>query len=105
MKQYLAPGNPWRDVSLNGLRSDALNIAQSEIIDGLRATARDPRLLANTPAAKPDTLDPNIKAVTLNGITTFWGESFVRAMGRPGRRVAGFYTPSGYITTNGTMMR
>jgi hypothetical protein len=42
-------------------------------------------------------------------IVTFHGKdetaSFVRAMSRPGRRVTGFYTPNGYITTNGTMMR
>jgi hypothetical protein len=85
--------------------SNALSAIEPKILDEARQAANNPKLLAHTPAAKPDSLDPNIKAVTLNGVTTFWGESFVRSMSRPGRRVAGFYTPNGYITTNGTMMR
>jgi hypothetical protein len=105
IQQFLPPDSKWRGVSLDGCKSDALNAIEPQILNEARLAATNPRLLAHTPAAKPDTLDPNIKAVTLNGVTTFWGDSFVRAMSRPGRRVAGFYTPSGYITTNGTMMR
>jgi hypothetical protein len=67
------------------------------------------RLLADTAAARPDSLHAGVKAVTTveNGIKTtrYYGECFVKAMTMPGRRVAGFYTPNGYITTNGTMMR
>jgi hypothetical protein len=105
IQRFLPPDSKWRGVSLDGCKSDALNAIEPQILDEARLAATNPRMLAHTPAAKPDTLDPNIKAVTLNGQTTFWGESFVRAMSRPGRRVAGFYTPNGYITTNGTMMR
>jgi hypothetical protein len=105
IQQFLPPDSKWRGISLDGCKSDALNAIEPQILDEARLTATNPRMLAHTPAAKPDTLDPNIKAVTLNGVTTFWGESFVRGMSRPGRRVAGFYTPGGYITTNGTMMR
>jgi hypothetical protein len=110
LKQFLPPDNPWRKASLAGLKSDAINVAQSEILDGLRVTARDPRLMATTPAARPDPMDGNIRMLkrTLGGkeVTEFHGDvSFVKAMGRPGRRVMGFYTPNGYITTSGTMMR
>src|SRR6516162_1465504 len=92
IQQFLPPGSKWRGISLDGCKSDALNAIEPQILDEARLAATNPRMLAHTPAAKPDTLDPSIKSVTLNGITTFWGESFVRAMGRPGRRVAGFWT-------------
>jgi hypothetical protein len=105
IQRFLPPDSKWRGVSLDGCKADALNAIEPMILNEARLAATNPRMLAHTPAAKQDTLDPSIKAVTLNGITTFWGESFVRAMSRPGRRVAGFYTPNGYITTNGTMMR
>jgi hypothetical protein len=105
IQRFLPPDSKWREVSLDGCKSDALNAIEPQILDEARQAAGNPKLLAHTPAAKPDTLDPNIRSVTLNGVTTFWGVSFVRSMSRPGRRVAGFYTPNGYITTNGTMMR
>ena len=109
LQQFVHPGSPWKNVSLDGMKADALVIANQEIIADAMVTARDPRLIAQTPAARPDTMDPNIKAVKVvrggKEFTEFYGESFVKAMCRPGRRVAGFYTPNGYITTNGTMMR
>jgi hypothetical protein len=110
LKQFLPPNNPWRDVSLNGLKSDALNVAQSEIIEGLRTTARDPRLMALTPAARPDPLDSNIRMIerTLAGkkVTEFHGNtSFVVAMARPGRRVVSFNTPNGPVGSNGAYLR
>ena len=70
--------------------SDALNAIEPMIVNEARYVATNPRLLAHTPTARPDTLDPDIRSVTLNGITTFQGQSFVRDMGRPGRRVVGF---------------
>jgi hypothetical protein len=91
------------------LRSDAINVAQSEILDGLRATARDPRLIAQTPAARPDTMNPNIKAVKVvhggKEFTEFYGAHFVKAMGRPGRKVVGFNTSSGFVNCQGWPVR
>jgi hypothetical protein len=90
IQQFLPPDSKWHDVSLDGRMADALNVIEPDILNEARLAATNPRMLAHTPAAKPDTLDPSIKSVTLNGITTFWGESFVRAMSRPGRRVISF---------------
>jgi hypothetical protein len=105
LKQFLPPGNPWRDASLNNLKAGALDVIQKEILDGLRTTARDPRLMALTPAARPDPMDPAIKAVKVvrggKEFTEFYGEHFVRSMSRPGRRVAYFNGPYGPITTDG----
>jgi hypothetical protein len=78
-----------------------LNAIEPDILAEARLAATNPRMLAHTPAAKPDTLDPNIKAVTLNGVTTFWGESFVRGMSRPGRRVVGWNTSTGPVLASG----
>jgi hypothetical protein len=106
IQQFLPPDSKWRGVSLDGCKSDALNAIEPQILDEARLAARTPAMLAHSPAARPDSLDPNLKSVTLNGVTTLHGsQSFVKSMARPGRRVAGFYTPNGYITTSGTMMR
>jgi hypothetical protein len=94
MTMFTAPDNRWRNAKLDSLKSAVLDIAQSEIIDGMRAVAQSPRLMAETPAARPDSTNPNIKAVPVSrgGAKTmeFYGESFVKSMGRPGRRVIGF---------------
>jgi hypothetical protein len=90
--------------------ADSLNVVEPQILAEARAVASTPALLAQTPAGRADTVDPELRMITtVNGGTevhSFFGESsFVKRMGRPGRRVTGFYTPNGYITTNGRMMR
>jgi hypothetical protein len=94
----LPVGHELRDVPLDNMRSDAIGVFERQILHAAREVARRPRMLADTPAARPDTLDPAIKAVPVNrnGIETieYYGESFVRKMSRPGRRVASFWPPS-----------
>jgi hypothetical protein len=105
IQPFLHKGSAWRTVSLDGLMSDALNVAQGEIFADAAYTANNPRLLADTAAARPDTLDPDIRQVKVvrggQEVTEFYGQSFVRAMGRPGRRVAYFNGPYGPTTTDG----
>jgi hypothetical protein len=100
IQQFLPP--EWRGVSLDNCMSEALNAIEPQILKEARFAATNPRLLAHTPAAKPDSLDPDIKAVTLNGITSYHGQSFVKNMGRPGRRVTGWMTPQGPVKANGS---
>jgi hypothetical protein len=63
--------------------------------------------MAESPAARPDSLNPVIKMIACSdqGIesTRFYGpESFVKAMGRPGRLVTSFTTDRGkYKFTHG----
>jgi hypothetical protein len=97
---FLDKSSDWYNypsASLEQLKSDALNVVQRDVINDATYCARNPRLLAETAAARPDSLDPDIKVVTTfeNGIknTRYYGQSFVKNMSRPGRRVAGFYTP------------
>jgi hypothetical protein len=115
LRSFIEPGNPWRGVDLSDIPADALNVVDRDIISSARIVSERPRLMALTPSAKADRLDPSLRQVEVNRggskITMFYPPAenpdahFVRAMSRPGRRVAGFYTPNGYITTNGTMMR
>jgi hypothetical protein len=81
------------------LKSDALNVIQRDVINDATYCARNPRLLADTAAARPDNLHAGVKAVTTveDGIKTtrYYGESFVKAMTLPGRRVTSFTTPQG----------
>jgi hypothetical protein len=81
------------------MKADALVIANQEIIADAMVTARDPRLIAQTPAARPDTMDPNIKAVKVfrggKEMVEFYGEHFVRGMSQKGRRVVGWNTSTG----------
>jgi hypothetical protein len=94
IQQFLPADSKWRDISLDGMRSDALAVAEEQILADAERTARHPKLMADTPTARPDATNPNIKMVTVvkGGVETreFYGESFVREMGRPGRRVIGF---------------
>jgi hypothetical protein len=100
MQAFLPPSSQWRDASLDGLKSAALNVVDQQIMADVRVTAARPELMALTPAAKVDTLDPAIRMVKSrmsdgSEQITFHGESFVRAMGRPGRLVTSFTTDRG----------
>jgi hypothetical protein len=96
IQRFLPPDSKWRNVSLDGCKSDALSAIEPQILNEARLAATNPRMLAHTPAARPDNLDPNLKSVTINGVTTYHGEhSFVKSMSRPGRLVTSFTTDTG----------
>jgi hypothetical protein len=106
IQQFLPPSSKWRGISLDGCMSDALNVIEPQVLSEARLTAANPRLLAQTPAARADTLDPNIKAIECNDGGTrsirYFGQSFVVGMGRPGRLVTSFTTDRGkYKFTHG----
>jgi hypothetical protein len=105
IQPFLHKGSKWRTVPLSGLMSDALNVAQADIFADAAYTASNPRLMATTPAARIDSLDPGIWAVKVvrggKEFTEFYGESFVRAMSRPGRRVVGWNTSTGPVLASG----
>jgi hypothetical protein len=90
LQNFLPPSSEWKNVSLENCMADSLNAIEPQILREARYAATRPSLLAHTPAAKVDSLDPDIKAVTLNNVTTYWDQSFVKNMGRAGRRVVGF---------------
>jgi hypothetical protein len=100
VQMFLPPDHELHGLSLENCKSDALGVLEPQILRAAREVARSPSKLALTPAGRPDSLDPNIRAVTMaDGTTTYHGESFVRAMGRPGRRVLSFMTEFGPTMT------
>jgi hypothetical protein len=100
VQMFLPPDHDLHGLSLENCKADAIGVLEKQILHAARETARQPELLANTPAGRPDSLDPTLRAVTqANGVTTYHGESFVRAMGRPGRRVLSFMTEFGPTMT------
>jgi hypothetical protein len=98
---FLDKSSDWYNypsASLEQMKSDALNVIQRNVINDATYCACNPRLLAETAAARPDSLDPDIKVVTTfeDGIknTRYYGQSFVKNMGRSGRTVISFmHTP------------
>ena len=105
IQQFVHSDSPWKGVSLDGMKADALVVANEEILADAMVTASDPRLMATTPPARPDPMDPNIKAVKVvrggKEFTEFYGEHFVRGMSQKGRRVVGWNTSSGPVHASG----
>jgi hypothetical protein len=99
IQQFLPPSSEWKNVSLDGCMSDSLNAIEPQILNAARRVATDPRMLAQTPAARPDTADGTLRMVELNGVRTFHpgepGANFVKMFTRPGRRVLSFTTDNG----------
>src|SRR6516164_7005853 len=55
--QLLLPENDqWRAVDVNDLNSDALVVAERQILGALQAAQRTPALIANSAAGRPDTI-------------------------------------------------
>ena len=99
---FLPENDQWRNVDCNDLGSDALPVAESQIIGALASAAQRPASIANSAAGRPDSIQPGIRVVEhhdVNGLKmrTFHGEHhFTKFMGRPGRRArirTGFGAP------------
>jgi hypothetical protein len=92
---FLPENDQWRGVDVNDLGSDALPVAEQQILGALRSAAQQPASIANSAAGRPDSIHPGIRMVEhhdSNGLKmrTFHGESFVKYFGRPCRRVKSF---------------
>jgi hypothetical protein len=105
IQRFLPPDSQWRNVSLDGCKADALSVIEPQILNEARLAATNPRLLAHTPAARVDPADSTLRMLELNGIRTFHpgepGAFFGRQFTRPGRRVIGFHTSSGFVNCEG----
>jgi hypothetical protein len=110
IQSFLPPSSKWHNAPLDNCKSDALNAIEPQILDEARRVARNPAMLAQTPAGRPDTLDPNLRMVVAKqgntDVNLFYGDvSFVKGMARPGRRVVGFNTTSGFVNCEGHPVR
>jgi hypothetical protein len=104
---YLPENDQWRNVDVGDLGSDALAVAESQILGALKSAAQHPASVAMSAAGRPDSLQPGIRMVEhhdANGLKqrTFHGESFVRYFTRPCRRVKNFLLP---VDSHGRAMR
>jgi hypothetical protein len=114
MQPFLSSASEWKTAALDGkVTGKVLRNAESDIVKDMRVIASDPRQLAQTPAARVDTLDPSLREIkrAQNGIvvTEFYGPkgqeytaSFVRALSIPGRRVVSWNSVGGRTRANGT---
>jgi hypothetical protein len=102
MAKKLIPGsNELRHVQVRQLPREALSAFEDEIYPAARATAYS---ADSVPAGEMRAIQERDK----NGLTMIrWigQESFVKAMGRPGRRVVSFNTPNGPMDASGRFLR
>jgi hypothetical protein len=106
-KTYLLPDHPLAKVNYRRLVADGhLDVFanfERMLIPACREGAYDPRTVPEGQMREIRKRDPLTD--TVQEIRFIGQESFVKAMGRPGRRVVGFRTDQGYVNTSGTVLR
>jgi hypothetical protein len=102
-RTYLPQNHKLYQVNWRGIKSDSvLNALEPDLLAAVQVEAWNPCHVPPGELRERKIVDEYGKVREIRFIGQ---ESFVKQMSMPGRRVAGFYTPNGYITTNGTMMR
>ena len=110
---FLPETDQWRKIpaaDIANMDSSVIGVVEDQILSALRSAARNPASVANSSAGRPDSITPGIRMVEhhdTNGLkmTTFHGESFVRAFTRPCRRVVSFFDGKNYMDATGRAMR
>ena len=86
-KAFIPHSHELRQFSLDDVRSDALAVLGPQILDAAVVEANNPQNVLAGELRKIERLDEYGKVKTIDWIGQ---ESFVKAMGRPGRRVKSF---------------
>jgi len=94
-RRYLPQNHDYYRVNYRGLRADALQAIVPQLLRAAVAEAKNPDNLAPGEIRRIDVLGPDGQ----KWIDWIGRESFVKDMGRPGRRVIGFRTPHGLEMT------
>ena len=103
IKQTFLPQNhPLYAVQMRALKADALAALEPQVLTACVAEANNPCHVAPGELRKVEELDDFGKLKTIKWIGQ---ESFVKAMGRPGRRVVSFRTDHGYVDASGRAFR
>jgi hypothetical protein len=101
VKKLLPEGHPHRKVKIWGLASDAFAVLEPQILNAVADSAWRPDAVPKGTTERRVSIDANgLKMVNYIG-----QESFVKEMGRPGRRVASFRTDHGYVSASGRPLR
>lgn len=91
LKYSLPEDHPLRQVNFRGLRSDSLDAFEPQVFSAFKAAKVSPAKLADGELKAV----PKLNAYGIPTETRFIGkESFVKFMGRPGRRVVNFMRPA-----------
>jgi hypothetical protein len=107
---FLPENDQWRKVDVADLNSDALGVAENQILNALRSAQQRPASVAMTAAGRPDSIQPGLRVVEVhddNGLKmrTFHGEWFGKMFTRPCRRVVSFLTHHGHVDSSGRALR
>ena len=101
IKRLLPDGHELRSVPVRKLQPDALDVMERQILAAASDSAWRPDAVPAGRIERRETIDGNgLKIVSWLG-----QQSFVKDMGRPGRRVTSFRTDTGYVDGSGRPLR
>jgi hypothetical protein len=89
-RTFLPQNHDLYQVQYRQLKSDALQVFEPQLLQACVAEANNPAHVPPGELRKVEELDEYGKLKTIRWVGQ---ESFVKAMGRPGRRVLGFFKP------------
>src|SRR5262249_14600810 len=87
-RTFLPPAHDLYQVNYRGLRADALQALEPQLLQAAVIEANNPAHVPRGELKKLEEMDEYGKVRSIRYIDQ---ESFVKQMGRPGRRVVGFY--------------
>ena len=103
IKQTFLPQNhPLYAVQMRALKADALGALEPQVLQAAVTEANNPCHVNPGELRKVEEIDQYGQVKTIKFIGP---ESFVKAMGRPGRRVVSFLTSHGYVDATGRGLR
>ena len=101
-RTFLPQNHPLYQVQMRALKADALGALEPQVLQAAVVEANNPCHVPAGELRKVEELDDYGKLKTIKWIGP---ESFVKAMGRAGRRVVSFRTDHGYIDASGRGLR
>jgi hypothetical protein len=101
-RTFLPQNHPLYGVQMRALKADALAALEPQVLTACVAEANNPCHVPAGELKKVERLDQYGQVKTIDWIGQ---ESFVRQMGRPGRRVVSFRTDQGYVDAYGRGLR
>jgi hypothetical protein len=101
-RTFLPQNHPLYQVQMRGLKADALQALEPQVLQAAVVEANNPVHVEPGQLRKIEEIDPYGQVKTIKWIGR---ESFVRAMGRPGRRVVSFKTDHGFVDASGRGLR
>jgi hypothetical protein len=101
-RTFLPPAHDLYQVQYRALRSDALQALEPQLLQACVEEANNPEHVPPGELRKVERVDEYGKVRCIDWVGR---ESFVRAMGRPGRRVISFTTDRGRFDATGRALR